>query len=163
MRNVNLKAVVADFQASGWRMSAHRLAECLKRLKAAGYVHHAAEYDEGTGRPVWILRASLTAQGSRVARPQRDRSGQVYAIRDRKTRHVKIGLSIDPEKRLSSLRTGSPTGMDLLWVGPGGRPLERRLHSRFSDRHVRGEWFDFSGCNAVEMIQQAAAEFGGAL
>lgn len=160
MRNVNLKTVVSEFQESGWRMSADRLSQCLKRLKAAGYVLHSAEYNEETGRPVWTLYASLTAQTSVVPGPRQKRLEQVYAIRDRKTRHVKIGLSVDPAKRLSSLRTGSPTGMDLLWTGPGGRPLEQHLHKRFADRHVRGEWFDLSGWDAVEIIQQAATEFG---
>ncbi|MFD8839818.1 GIY-YIG nuclease family protein [Streptomyces griseofuscus] len=159
--NVKLKTVVSGMQAAGWRMSEDRLAGCLKRLKSAGYVRHVAEYNEETSRPVWTLQAFLSAQESAVPGPRQDRSEQVYAIRDRKTRHVKIGLSVDPKKRLSSLRTGSPTGMDLLWTGPGGRLLERHLHNKFTDRHVRGEWFDFSGINAVEIISQAAADFGG--
>lgn len=162
MRDVNLKVVVAELRSGGWRMSADRFSQCLNRLKVAGYVHHAAEYNEETGRPVWTLRASMSA--TTTARPALPgpRAVQVYAIRDRKTRHVKIGISIDPNKRLSSLQTGAPAGMRLLWTGPGGRPLERHLHKHFADRHVRGEWFDFSGCDAVEMIAQAASVFGGA-
>lgn len=160
--NVNLKALVTEMQSSGWRMSQDRLAQCLKRLKATGYVQHMPEFNEETGRPVWTLRAFLVPQTSSSSLPTQDRSEQVYVIRDRKTRHVKIGISIDPRKRLSSLRTGSPTGMDLLWTSPGGRPLERYLHDRFSAHRIRGEWFDFSGCDVLETISRAAAEFGDA-
>lgn len=159
--NVNLKALVAEMQASGWRMSQDRLAQCLKRLKSAGYVQHIAEFNEETGRPVWTLRAFLVAQKPSSSLPVQGRNEQVYVIRDRKTRHVKIGISVDPRKRLSSLRTGSPTGMDLLWTSPGGRMLERYLHERFSAHRIRGEWFDFSGCDVLQTVSRAAAEFGG--
>jgi hypothetical protein len=162
MRDVNLKVVVAEMRDGGWRMSGDRFSQCLNRLKAAGYVQHAAEYNEETGRPVWTLRASLSAMTPERPELSGPRKVQVYAIRDRKTRHVKIGISVDPNKRLASLQTGAPVGLRLLWTAPGGRPLEQHLHGHFAERHVRGEWFDFSGCDAVDLIEQAASEFGGA-
>ncbi|WP_051848611.1 MULTISPECIES: GIY-YIG nuclease family protein [unclassified Streptomyces] len=159
--DVKLRSIVAEMRNSDWRMSVDRLSACLKRLKVAGYVQHFSEYNEATKRPVWKLTASLTPQVVAVPKPRTSNLALVYAIRDRRTRHIKIGISVDPEKRLSSMQTGSPAGMDLLWTGTGGRPAEAYLHGRFADRRIRGEWFDFTGCDAVHMIKKAAADFGG--
>jgi hypothetical protein len=56
---------------------------------------------------------------------------------------LKIGHSVNPRARLSSMRSGNPHGLVLLATLPGGKDEERRLHRRFLFDRVRGtrEWF----------------------
>jgi hypothetical protein len=68
-------------------------------------------------------------------------SGLAYLIRAESSGAVKIGVAVDPAKRLGSLQIGSPEPLSLIGVIPGGRPQELRLHEQFADRRIRGEWF----------------------
>lgn len=66
-------------------------------------------------------------------------TGYIYAIRagDR----VKIGYSADPLSRFVKIRADSPLPVKLLGVQPGDRGVERKLHERFAEYRVHGEWF----------------------
>lgn len=64
--------------------------------------------------------------------------------------YVKIGYSVDPTERISSITTGScikpgdvayGDPIDLLGWIPGDRTVERETHMRFGHLHVTGEWF----------------------
>ncbi len=54
---------------------------------------------------------------------------------------IKIGWSGQVATRLAQLQTGNPDPVRLLATMPGGRALERRLHERFADARLAGEWF----------------------
>lgn len=70
--------------------------------------------------------------------------------------YVKIGTSIDVDRRIASFQSGSRGGVvvpedvldirygELAGVIPGGRRVEKALHHAFRDEHVRGEWFIYS-------------------
>lgn len=58
---------------------------------------------------------------------------------------VKIGISDNPEKRLSHLQTSNPKKLTLLYTMDGNETLEKLLHSIFSQYRVRGEWFEYTG------------------
>ena len=66
--------------------------------------------------------------------------------------YCKIGQSDAPEKRFATLQTGSPHKMSLMLTLPGGYAEEQRLHARFAERRVRGEWFLLS----IEDIREMA-------
>lgn len=54
---------------------------------------------------------------------------------------IKIGLALDPEKRLAQLQTGHPERLvlcEVVWVT---RSFERRLHTLFAAYRLHGEWF----------------------
>lgn len=72
---------------------------------------------------------------------------------------VKIGYSIDPEKRRAELQTGCPFPIEIAAAIPGRIADEYRLHARFSDLRVRadGEWFHHSGelARYIHRIQRA--------
>lgn len=55
---------------------------------------------------------------------------------------IKIGWSARVTARLAQLQTGNPDPVRLLATTPGGRALERRLHERFADARLAGEWFE---------------------
>lgn len=66
---------------------------------------------------------------------------------------MKIGISVNPEKRLEALRrsgngTAAPVGIQLheaeiVHTMPGGRPVEKFLHHQFRHLRVEGEWFNY--------------------
>lgn len=61
---------------------------------------------------------------------------------------IKIGISIDPQKRLREVNRGSANvegmrvgGVRLLGTMAGGRAQEKRLHHQFQHLRAAGEWF----------------------
>lgn len=55
---------------------------------------------------------------------------------------IKIGYATDVSRRVRAHQIGSPLRLRLLGVLPDVHPdVERRLHRRFDEARVRGEWF----------------------
>lgn len=69
---------------------------------------------------------------------------QLYVIGGDGLPHVKIGTSINPQKRLRQLQPGSPIRLTVLWTTPGDSTLERQVHARFDAYRSYGEWFDLT-------------------
>lgn len=65
----------------------------------------------------------------------------VYFIRAVGAGAIKIGVTSNVKKRLYGLRSASPGRLELLGYVVGDTDLERDLHGRFFDWHLRGEWF----------------------
>ena len=58
---------------------------------------------------------------------------------------LKLGWAVDPRFRRVQLQTGNPQTLRLLAVaGVGDRKYETRLHQRYADRWIRGEWFNLT-------------------
>jgi len=57
---------------------------------------------------------------------------------------VKIGHSVDVERRLPQLAHWCPEPLELLLALPGDRALERNIQNCFADDHYHHEWFHFS-------------------
>ena len=57
----------------------------------------------------------------------------------------KFGYSVDPQRRLRSLQTGSSSQLELVHsivvLEDQGRLLEQQFHREYAHRRVRGEWF----------------------
>lgn len=73
---------------------------------------------------------------------QNSTSGFVYIIHAIGTSRIKIGHSVEPEKRLKELQTGSPYKLRLIESWPGTKADERRAHTCLSQYRQTGEWFD---------------------
>ena len=56
---------------------------------------------------------------------------------------VKIGISRNPEKRISNLQTGSPYDIFIWYKFPvkSAKIMERNLHEKFKYFRIKGEWF----------------------
>jgi hypothetical protein len=65
----------------------------------------------------------------------------VYFVTTMDRSLVKIGLSFDPDSRLSSLLGGSPIHLEMLAAVPGARRDEFALHRRYLAHHSHYEWF----------------------
>lgn len=66
---------------------------------------------------------------------------QIYFIQAEGNNLIKIGIAINPEKRLRQLQSASPVKLHLLKTIEGGFSAERGLHKRFKDTRTHGEWF----------------------
>lgn len=64
----------------------------------------------------------------------------IYIVGDN-TGRVKIGVTNNVRKRVSSLNTGRSTPLSVLGVMAGTIEQEKALHAKFNALHVRGEWF----------------------
>ena len=85
--------------------------------------------------------------GISVKSRQRNPSTQhVYLMTTEDGLYVKIGISVDPLKRLSGVQTGCPCRVTLFKVIPSkkARILEGYLHRVLKDFNTVGEWFDAS-------------------
>ncbi|ASK88442.1 GIY-YIG nuclease family protein [Sphingorhabdus sp. SMR4y] len=69
---------------------------------------------------------------------------------------IKIGHSIYPERRLSSLQTASPVKLQIFATIEGGKDKEDYYHRRWSSRRQRGEWFTLGDCiiNEINRINR---------
>lgn len=71
--------------------------------------------------------------------------GVVYAIQAEYGGPVKIGFVAREEslpQRLSSLQTGNPYPLRVVWQIRRPRSFEKHLHALFADARLVGEWFD---------------------
>lgn len=74
-------------------------------------------------------------------RPYTDTNYDTYFIQGVDGGPIKIGRSVDPLSRLSSLQTGSPVVLKMLATVPGELLPEEALHKAFADLRTHGEWF----------------------
>lgn len=84
----------------------------------------------------------------------------IYFIQNETTKAVKIGKSNDPQKRIAGFQTAIADRLKLIGTLPGDRPLERKLHIRFSGFHIRGEWFRGDDI-LLNSIREILAAFNG--
>lgn len=67
----------------------------------------------------------------------------VYMVQVGEHGPVKIGWTDNLRDRLIQLQISNYQTLTVLRVFAGGIEVERQLHDRFADQHLRGEWFSF--------------------
>jgi hypothetical protein len=124
----------------------------LNRHEAEAGPFQFLQYAESTRRAWAELRAVEAVEPQAgVLEIHADADDQcVYFITDGE--FIKIGVAVDPQKRLNGLQTGNPRQLRLLGTVPGGTSLERGLHACFQARHVHGEWFRLTEGEAGALI-----------
>ncbi|MGE8501438.1 MAG: GIY-YIG nuclease family protein [Pseudomonas sp.] len=68
----------------------------------------------------------------------------VYFIADRLNNLVKIGVSVDRDRRLRQLQTGNPFKLEFMgWIEEDEAHfvIEKKLHDKYSKKRFNGEWF----------------------
>ena len=69
----------------------------------------------------------------------------LYIIENSDNGLVKIGYSLNPDRRCASLQTGSTAELRVAHVAEVAQDraqiLERKLHQEMAHARVRGEWF----------------------
>ena len=68
----------------------------------------------------------------------------VYAIRNKHTGRIKLGISENPERRLKELQIGNDCELELLAYREAANRFkdEKAIHNKHQHLRVRGEWFD---------------------
>ena len=69
---------------------------------------------------------------------------KVYLMIDKNTGYYKIGRSKNPKYREGTLQSKKPT-VELLFSYDALVKQEKELHNMFSEKRIRGEWFDLRG------------------
>lgn len=81
----------------------------------------------------------------------------VYIIRDPRDDYIKIGVATNPQERLAALQTGNYSELVLEYTSPicsNAFDIESKVHEKFEDFHVKGEWFDVSIDDAIHFLQR---------
>lgn len=87
-------------------------------------------------------------------------SGYVYFVGALEGSVIKIGWTLDPERRLLTLDCGSPVPLVLIGAMRGTQAEEAALHARFRAQRVKGEWF--KACPDLVAIAEMAARMWNA-
>lgn len=66
----------------------------------------------------------------------------VYFAQAQRTGEIKIGFSTQVYSRLYSLGNQRFTQVELLGWKRGGPAMERKMHAKFADLAIGGEWFE---------------------
>lgn len=80
----------------------------------------------------------------------------VYILQSQEDGYYKIGVSKNPQKRLSTLQTGNPSELKLIniYESKNAKRIEKKLHSLFSSFKKEGEWFDFGLMEELSFIEK---------
>jgi len=67
----------------------------------------------------------------------------VYAIQEKYSKRIKIGISRNPEERIKQLNTGNPEPLTLIdkKLAPNKFKDEQKIHNKFNTSRLNGEWF----------------------
>jgi prophage antirepressor-like protein len=76
----------------------------------------------------------------------------VYAIREKNTGNIKLGISKDPESRLRQLQAANSSELELVAYRKAENRFqdEKNLHQLATDYHIRGEWFTSSALKVMQ-------------
>lgn len=81
--------------------------------------------------------------------------GYVYAIQ-KENKLVKIGVSVNPEKRINTIRTHSAEVILNIFISEKTnkyKEIERKIHQMFKKERVMGEWFNVDFQLAKQRIE----------
>lgn len=169
------KAIMNEQRASAYREK-HRMASKAEahriwhkvgpsiqaKIKATGWSKGALYAAFGrTGSPLG-RRPKDFALVERGALPPikikspRSKNGFVYFMRINGRGHVKIGYATDIKQRLGNHGVSMPGKPVLVGAMRGTMTTEKRLHQKYGELHVKGEWFKYTG--ALKVFVEALPE-----
>lgn len=71
-------------------------------------------------------------------------TSQVYVIKRKGARLIKIGVTTNVKRRMRALAAAGGGELELLVSFPGTREDEQALHARFAEHRRQGEWFEYA-------------------
>ena len=89
-----------------------------------------------------LLDAEAVAERLAQSSNEDDVTTKTYIIRKQGTCEVKIGKSMQVEKRIRTLQAQSGANLEVLAIIP--KDIENMLHKQFAEFRTVGEWFDDS-------------------
>ena len=73
------------------------------------------------------------------------RDGYIYVIGNKEYKLCKIGFSKNVFKRIKSIQTGCPFELEIFCVVYGDYVMEKKLHRKYQNLKMNGEWFKYEG------------------
>jgi prophage regulatory protein len=152
LRTKEVVAVTGLGRTTIWRLERAGKFPLRRRITGStvGWISDDIEEWLHSRRPVVEcepVAGPANARAARLARkyasvPASGESG-VYIISGQGTDLYKIGSSKNIRSRFSSLQTGSPVPLSIVWFCPDENPdiTEVMLHGHFASRRRDGEWF----------------------
>lgn len=125
--------------------------------KTIAGIHHT-DFENIVGDIDWLIKKLRVYQSEMKSvydftQPTK-RSTQftyIYLLKDYKSNYCKIGRSIQPKFREKTLKAENPD-CRILFISPlTNLKIEKKLHSLFKEKRIRGEWFNLNN-NDVKMI-----------
>lgn len=80
----------------------------------------------------------------------RENRRRVYFILRPASSIIKVGVSVNPARRLAALRTASGDALIMLGHVSGGCQIEAMIHRLLANFRFHGEWFH--DCDAVRLL-----------
>lgn len=142
------RPVIAFPEDGTWQFYPHTRAKlellskmCLSLLRSYPNeeIYVAFVRDYYLKEQAWMIGATKALTVS----TNRRKPTQIYLCRNFRNGYTKIGLSCNPRYRESTLQSEEPDAK-VLFAMPGTRKQEKKLHDQFSDKRIRGEWFNLS-------------------
>ena len=93
-----------------------------------------------------------------VAEAERKRIGYIYIIQALNGGPVKIGHTKNVKNRLSSLQTGYPETLTILACVAGDIKQEQKLHEKYIEYRLRGEWYNQDILNVEEIANMMSSK-----
>jgi len=74
--------------------------------------------------------------------------------------HTKIGVSVNPERRLKEIQTGSPFDLTVdYYIECDNAPqIERKIHKKYNDAQLEREWFELSLVDKAKIVKEIEKE-----
>lgn len=67
----------------------------------------------------------------------------IYIIKEKTSNFCKIGYSKNVKIRLRKMQSDNPRELILLKTYEGDLNIEKRIHNKYKELHIRGDWFKF--------------------
>lgn len=84
----------------------------------------------------------------------------LYFIQTSNNGMIKIGRSINPEKRLKQLQTGNPFKLKLIHVFEKQGYKEKILHEELKEFKLKGEWFKYNCVGSIPIEYYEKIKWG---
>lgn len=123
-----------------------------KRWVSSSYIHQMCDVKKMLSVPT--IRAKKEKKEDLIKTD--DRPTKTYLMIDESNGLIKIGKSFNPFKREKTLRSDTPK---LRLIATLDENKERELHVKYKKQRVRGEWFDLTSDQMLDLINNFGFKF----
>lgn len=124
------------------RYGGEKSRDMMARALAVESQQRLVRTEEWTEFLCWrMTRNTQATHSAEQANTNDPKIDYLYFMRSVRTGLIKIGVSVNPQKRAQSLRTNVGE-LEILTTIQASYDEERRLHRRFAEHRQHGEWFE---------------------
>jgi len=142
------------------RLSEQDTRQLIQKMEATGHlrVHGDIDRENIDLSILWEGWEGFDfGSGSRPVGGAVSKDGYIYLVAT-ENNDFKIGRSHDIPSRLKAFSTQPPFEYDLIhaFEADNASDAEKRLHNRYQDRHIKGEWFRLSNDDVAAICRISA-------